>query len=238
MTTITELLAKWDSGTGKPYKGRLIDWEAYSDDPDDLSCMCAQGQVLHTIGGWEPKRLEDITQEDADRETAKLLNISVAHAILLRNINDSIDGSPSIVLTEPGMVLGGEWSKILDFWWHMDQMTDEQWDAVRDDAWSAAWAVVSVARGAARTAAWDAAWAVVSVARGAVVSAAGDAAMEAAGDAAGCAASEIQGARILIENGNGFFFLPMFGFADPSEIPARPANYGAIAEPAAMQGEG
>ena len=64
--------------------------------------------------------------------------------------------------------------------------------------------------------------------------AAGDAARDAAWDAARAAAraaatyaaAEIQGAHLLRERGKPFYFLPMFGFADPEAIPARPANYG------------
>ena len=199
---ITELLARWDTGEGKPYKGSLIDWDAYEANSDNLGCMCAQGQVLHSIAGWSPEKLRDTKQQEADAATAKLLNISVAHAILLRNVNDSIDGAPSVVLTDPGKVLGSEWGKLLDFWWHLDQMTSEQWAAARAAAWDAAWdAARAAAWGAARAAAWDAA----------------------------NAASEIQGAHLLLEQGKPFFFLPMFGFASPEDIPARPADYGEVA---------
>ena len=97
MARIDEVIARWDAGEGKPYKGSLIDWSAYDGDgaapPSNIGCMCAQGQVLHLLGGWSPQRLRDTEQEDADRETAKLLNISVAHAILLRNVNDKVDGA-------------------------------------------------------------------------------------------------------------------------------------------------
>jgi hypothetical protein len=172
VTDIKELIARWDSSEGRPYKGSLIDWSAYEAAPDSLGCMCAQGQVLHTVGGWTPDRLRNTAQETADAETAKLLNISRAHAILLRQVNDSIDGAPSIVLTNPEKVLGGEWSKLLDFWWHIDQMNAEQWAA------------------------------------------------------AGAAASEIQGAHIFRADGRPFYFLRMFGFASPDDIPARPADYG------------
>jgi len=48
--------------------------------------------------------------------------------------------------------------------------------------------------------------------------AARDAARDAAGDAAGYAANEIQGAALMRERGQPFFFLPMFGFATPEEI--------------------
>lgn len=216
--TLTDLIARWDSGDGKPYKGQLIDWDAYQSNPDSISCFCAQGQVLHQIGGWSPDRLRDTKQEEADRETAKLLNISRAHAILLRNVNDGVDGAPSIVLTDPGKVLGGEWSKLLDFWWHIDQMTAKDWFAARAAARAAAWTAASAARAAAsaaRAAARDtAAW---------------TATRAAAGDAARDAAGEIQGAHIFRAANCPFYFLPMFGFASPDEIPARPANYGEAA---------
>jgi hypothetical protein len=31
---------------------------------------------------------------------------------------------------------------------------------------------------------------------------------------------------MMREKGQPFFFLPIFGFASPDDIPARPANYG------------
>jgi hypothetical protein len=220
MATLTEMLTRWDSGDGKPYKGSLIDWDAYQDNPDSIGCMCAQGQVLHLIGDWTPQKLRDTDQRSADLAVARMLNISRGHAVLLRNVNDSIDGAPSIVLTDPGKVIGDQWSKLLDFWWHLDQMTAEQWAAARaaagDAAWAAAWAAAgAAARTAARTAAWAAAWAAANAAAGA-----------AAGDAAWAAAGEIQGAAIFIAANRPFYFLPLFGFNSPDDIPARPSNYG------------
>ena len=47
--------------------------------------------------------------------------------------------------------------------------------------------------------------------------AARDVAWDAAADAAG-AANEIQGAALMRERGQPFFFLPMFGFADPEAV--------------------
>ena len=73
---IREIIARWDSGEGKPYKGSLIDREAYEADPENMGCMCAQGQVLHAIGGWGFARLMAAKQSEADAETAKLLDIS------------------------------------------------------------------------------------------------------------------------------------------------------------------
>lgn len=208
---LSELLAKWDSGDGKPFKGSLIDWDSYESDPDNLGCMCAQGQVLHVIAGWEPRRIRDTDQYEADREVAKLLNISTAHAVLLRQVNDSIDGAPSIVLTDPGKVLGAQWSKLLDFWWALDQFDGTKWRKV-----------TAAARAAARAAAGDAAW---DAAGDAAWAAARTAARTAAGDAAG----EIQGSEIYRNAGRPFFFLPMFGFDTPDAIPARPVDYGEAA---------
>ena len=209
-SALPEILARWDSGDGKPYKGKLIDFADYEANPANIGCMCAQGQVLHLIGGWSPEKLRDGEQEEADRETAKLLNISIAHAILLRSVNDSVDGAPSIVLTAPEKVLGDQAHIVLAFWRHLDRMTEKDWLDV-DAAWDAA-------RDAARDAAWDAAW---DAARDAAGDAARDAAWDAARDAAwdaGYACSEIQGAALMRERGKPFFFLPMFGFADPEAV--------------------
>jgi hypothetical protein len=213
--TIEQILARWDSGDGKPYKGSLIDWKTYEADPENMGCMCAQGQVLALAGGWDYAKLRDAVQSEADIATAKLLNISRAHAVLLRQINDKADGAPSIVLTDPGKVLGDQWSKLLDFWWLLHNYSEADWRKV-----NAAWAA---ARDAAWAAARDAAWA---AARDAAWAAARDAAWAAAWVAAGDAAGEIQGYNLLIERGHKPFFLPMFGIATPADIPARPADYG------------
>jgi hypothetical protein len=253
-TALDDILARWDSGEGKPFKGRLIDFGAYAADPDNIGCMCAQGQVLHLLGGYSPQKLRDTEQEQADREAAKLLGISIAHSILLRSVNDSVDGAPSIVLTHPEKVLGSEAQTVLAFWRHLDRMTDEDWLKV-DAAWAAAWAAAGDAAGgaawaaawAARAAAGDAAWAAAWAAKAAAGDAAWAAAWAAAGDAAGGAAraaawaaagvvagvaagdagyacSEIQGAALMRERGQPFFFLPMFGFADPEAVLAAEAK--------------
>ena len=221
MTTIAELIAKWETGEGKPYRGSLIDMDAYRSDPSDIGCMCAQGQVLHLIGGWETYRLYATSPANADAETANILNISRAHAALLRIVNDKSDGAPAAVLTDPARVLGDRWSRLLDFWHYIDGMTKEEWVSAGVTAWDAA-------MDAARVSAMDAA---MDAAGDAARDAAGDAARGAARDAAWDAASvsnEIQGADILRAKGIPLFFLPAFGFADPSEIPSRPADYGII----------
>ena len=217
MANLSEIIARWDANEGKPYKGSLIDFSAYEADPANIGCMCAQGQVLHLLGNWSPKKLRDTDQEKADRETAKLLNISIAHSILLRSINDKADGAPSIVLTNPEKVLGDQAQTVLAFWLHLDRMKAKDWKKVA----AARDAAVAAARDAAVAAAGDAAW-------DAAVAAARDAARAAAW-AAAYAGNEIQGARIMREKGQAFFFLPMFGFADPESIPALPADYGRVA---------
>jgi hypothetical protein len=249
---LTTLIERWDSGDGKPYKGSLIDYYAYHNDPTNIGCMCAQGQVLHLVGGISADELMLMKQSKADAETAKLLNISRAHAVLLRHINDSVDGAPSIVLTAPERVLGDRAQTVLAFWKHLDTLNTEGWQkvaaaatraatraaaraAARAAVWGAAGnAALNAARAAARDAAgaaardaaWDAAWGAAGDAAGV---AAWDAALDVAWDAAGVAAwaaSEIQGAAVMRERGQPFFFLPLFGFADPESIPALPADYG------------
>lgn len=213
--TVEELLARWPNDI--PFKGDLI-----SDD----GCMCAQGQVLHYIGGMTPDDLREMEQSDADRKTAELLGISRAHAVLLRSVNDSMPGAPTCVLTEPEKVLGGQSQRVLAFWRHLDGMTASDWQ------------ITAAARAAARGAARDAARAAAGAA---ACDAAGDAARDAAraAEAAACAAAwaadawavagaaacaaagasnEIQGAAVMRERSQPFFFLPMFGFATPEEI--------------------
>ena len=93
------------------------------------------------------------------------------------------------------MKYGPETATVEAFIQHLKTMTPEQWAAARGAARAAAGAA---ARDAAGAAAWDAAWA-------------------AAWDAA-WAANEIQGAALMRERGQPFFFLPTFGFADPEAV--------------------
>ena len=204
--TKDELLARWP--TDIPFKGKLI-----SDD----GCMCAQGQVLHLLGGMSPDDLRKIEQADADKRTAELLGISRTHAVLLRNVNDKQPGAPTCVLTEPEKILGDQAQTVLAFWRHLDRMTEVDWHSVYVAraaagaasagvaARDAAWAAAGVA--SARAAAWDAAW----------DASAGAAVWVAAWDAAG-ASNEIQGAAVMRERDQPFYFLPLFGFASPEDI--------------------
>ena len=180
---IQPLIDRWQTDKGKPYNGTLIDMDAYNADPSDPGCMCAQGQVLH-YAGWDAFGLDNFPQHEADSEVARLLNISISHAILLRIVNDRADGAPAVVLTDPGAVLGDHWSKVLDFWWYLDSVTGAEWEVAGEDAWEVAQA----------------------------------AALE--------VALEFLGTEIMRRDGKSFRLWPIFGFASPDDIPARPANYG------------
>lgn len=229
METLEEIIARWDSNEGKPYKGRLIDWETYGGDgiepPTDMGCMCAQGQVLHLLGGWEPQRLRKSSQHAADCATAKLLGISVSHAILLRSVNDSLDGAPSIVLTQPEKILGERAQIILAFWRHLDRMTTADWDAVGlasinayiTPSWEFAISKLALAHrldtlnaNVLYTPAVIIDPAVYHIARlhNACL-------FTVVADASHKAGYEIAHAPSL---GGNFFFLPLFGFADPEAV--------------------
>jgi hypothetical protein len=49
----------------------------------------------------------------------------------LRSVNDSVDGAPSIVLTNPEKILGDQAHIVLAFWLHLDGMTEKDWAAAR-----------------------------------------------------------------------------------------------------------
>jgi len=194
---IDRLVTRWNARDGRPLSGMLIADDTTSADKAD--CMCAQGWALYE-GGMSLNKIADLSQPDADREVADRLGISRAHAILLRQINDSRPDSPSVVLTNPAAILGDQSERLLSFWRHLDMMSDDDWCKTQ----------------AARDAARDAAGYAAGVA---ARDAAGYAARNAAGYAAG-ASNEIQGAAIMRERAQPFFFLPMFGFATPEDIPA------------------
>jgi hypothetical protein len=212
-TTIDELLDWWPGNI--PFKGQLIS--------DDGSCMCAQGQVLHLIGGVSPDELRQIDQTEADRRTAKLLGRSVAHAVLLRIVNDSQPGAPTCVLREPEKVLGSEAQTVLAFWRQLDQMAPDGLERAQrvcqrhrvgytaHQKWSEAMdaASISAKAGAGLT---SQKWA-ASAAQDALLFFESEIAW-----AAAWATNEIQGAAVMRDRGQPFFFLPLFGFANPEAV--------------------
>ena len=158
---------------------------------EDGACMCAQGQALHFLGGLTVDELREIEQYEADRQVAEIFGISRTHAILLRIVNDGQEGAPSCVIRNPEQVLGDQAPTVLAFWRHLDRMT------------SAAEAAAGAAAGAAaEAAAGAAAWAAAG----------------AAGEVAAGATNEIQGAAVMRAKNQPFFFLPLFGFADPEAV--------------------
>jgi hypothetical protein len=185
--TIDELLDYWQGNI--PFKKKLVN--------DDGSLMCAQIQALHFLGGLTVDELRNIDQRDVDLRVAKLFGISLAHSILLRNINDTQDGAPTCVIRNPEQVLGDQAQTVLAFWRHLDRMTPADKEAVREAA-----RAVSLSRKAAGEAA-----------RALAGAAAGAAAREASG-----ATSEIQGAAVIRANNQPFAFLPLFGFSDPESV--------------------
>ena len=185
--TIDELLNYWPGNI--PFKNKLVS--------NDGTCMDAQGQALHFLGGLTVDELRNIDQGDADLQVAKLFGISLAHSILLRNINDTQDGAPTCVIRNPEQVLGDQAQTVLAFWRHLDRMTPADKEAVREAA-----RAVSLSRKAAGEAA-----------RALAGAAAGAAAREASG-----ATSEIQGAAVIRANNQPFVFLPLFGFSDPESV--------------------
>jgi hypothetical protein len=209
MNTATEtLLAFWKHPRNIPFKGDLISDDSLNlnEGEEPTTCMCAQGQALYMIGGYSEEDLRNTKQDEADKEVAKLLGISVAHSVLLRKINDGQDGAPSDVLTNPEKYLGKNHKAVLDFWWYMDSLTEPQWEEVVRRYYAARGAALDAARDAARVAAWDAA-------RDAARVAAWDAAWYAARDAAWYAARyatyELMGG---IENP---VFVPLFDNLNP-----------------------
>ena len=105
------------------------------------------------------------------------------------------------------MKYGSETKTVEAFLQHLKRMPPEKWDAAWDAARAAATATTLA----------EAAWA-----------AAGDAARDAAKAAAG-AANEIQGAAFMRARGQPFYFLPLFGFADPEAVLAadrKPSTHG------------
>jgi hypothetical protein len=274
-TTVEELLDYWPGNV--PFKGSLVS--------EDGTCMCAQGQALHYLGGLTVEDLRRIDQRVADRKTAELFGISRAHAVLLRIVNDNANGAPACVIRNPEQILGDQAETVLAFWRCLDHTSPATWAAARAAAraaageaaraadWAAAraadwgavgeadWAAVgeanwgagwAAAREAARGAAWAAAWGAVgeaaraadwaaarAAAGGAVGAAAGEAAWAAdwsaageadwaavgeanwgAGWAAARATHEIQGAAVMRAKNQQFFFLPLFGFANPAAVVA------------------
>ena len=207
-TTVEELLDYWPGNV--PFKGSLVS--------ENGSCMCAQGQALHFLDNMSADDLRNLEQPKADKRIAELFGISRAHAVLLRLVNDRQDGAPAVVIRDPAQVIGDQAHVVLAFWRHLDRMSPDDWITLASaeasaeaSAWASAWASArdsawASARDSARDSAWASAWA-----------SARDSAWASARVSA-WATNEIQGAAVMRAKGLPFFFLPLFGFADPEAV--------------------
>jgi hypothetical protein len=104
-------------------------------------------------------------------------------------------------LTSPQNFLGPNYETVINFWWFMDGLTEDQWkevlrryNAIDYAAWDAAG---DAAMDAARDAAGDAAYAAY-------------AAWDAAGNAAWFATYELIGMHTLLNDGKDLLFVPLF----------------------------
>jgi hypothetical protein len=121
------MVSFWEDPRNIPFKCKLI---SFTD--SGKPCMCAQGQTLFKEGGYSVDQLKEMPQEVADKETARILGISVSHSWLLRHINDSRLGAPQDVLTNPEKYLGPNWEAVLKFWHLLDtlSMDELKWEKV------------------------------------------------------------------------------------------------------------
>jgi hypothetical protein len=145
------------------------------------------------------------------------MNYSKAH----KNFSNRLQNPEA--LTNPQNFLGPNYETVINFWWFMDGLTENQWNevarryhaldaAARNAAWAAARDAAGDAAGsAARIAAWAAARDAAGDAAGSAAwAAARDAAGDAAGSAAGYATYELIGMHTLLDDGKDLLFVPLF----------------------------
>jgi len=120
------MIAFWEDPRNIPFKGELISVDG---------CMCAQGQTLYREGGYTIEQLEKMNQPEAERETARILGISLCYAVFLGVINDREPGSPQDVLTNPEKYLGANYQEVLRFWDHLDTLSSEEIEAAKKTYW-------------------------------------------------------------------------------------------------------
>jgi hypothetical protein len=230
MTTISSLqglVNSWLDGTNIPYKGSLYNRDLPEARDNPLACMCAQGQALWLFDDRDTTSLSHMNQGSADREFASLCNISRAHSILVRYVNDFPAYSNkdlAYTLMNPGRILGPNWSKLLDFWWYLEHdMGYGDWLKLKrfNDA-----SDFSKARTEAQTAAakatGDKEYVIGEIIYTNITTLSGAHRNDQSFSLILGACWEIQGFDHL----NSLNFLPRFGFNSLEDIPPRPANYG------------
>jgi hypothetical protein len=102
-------------------------------------------------------------------------------------------------LEHPEEFLGVNYKDVLNFWWFLDGLSEDQWKIV----WERYQALGYEVRGAAGAAAWDAAYDADAWDASAWDAAAG-------GEVAGYATLELIGSRNLLSQGKSLVFLPLF----------------------------
>lgn len=139
---VLTLVQTWDHA--HPLQGSLVAIDRYEQNPADLSCMCAQGQLLYAFGNFDPYQLRDMAAWESDDLLASLMNISLGHAVILRAANDfSLSSNPAVALLNPSAILGQNWSQILDLLWAADHLAFEKGTTAKghivpfwfEDAW-------------------------------------------------------------------------------------------------------
>jgi hypothetical protein len=138
------------------------------------------------------------------------MNYSKAH----QNFSNELQNPEA--LKNPQNFLGPNYETVLNFWWFMDGLTENQWDEVARRYDAPDYATYYAARNAAGNAA-----------RYAAGAAAGNAAWYAAGyaasdrrvvAAAGAATYELMGMHKLFERGDSLTFVPLFDFTGNYEL--------------------
>ncbi len=107
-------------------------------------------------------------------------------------------------LEHPEEFLGVNYKDVLNFWWFLDGLSEEQRKIVRQRYWALGYEAREAAGNAADDAAWDAA------ADADADADAYDAAAYASGNTAGYATLELIGSRNLLSQGKSLVFLPLF----------------------------
>lgn len=121
--TPAAMVSRWRSANRPLFKGELISVDG---------CKCAQGDVLHVCGVTD-EQLGTMSQWTADVKCAKLLGISRFHSVLLRTVNDCLEGCPQEALTATGLrkILGPNWRATLAFARYVEALSvPEQEDVV------------------------------------------------------------------------------------------------------------
>ena len=131
---IKKLSAKWSDPNNMPAKGGTIVGDCKP---------CAQTEIVIQSLGKTAKDFGDYLREEfpeivgdgarcqyMDKSTAKVLEISVPYAILLRRFNDFSSENPATVLTNPEKILGPNYKRVLTFWRYLETLPADKWFSV------------------------------------------------------------------------------------------------------------